>query len=69
LKKASEYRRHAEECRQLIRTADTEEHRQLLMNMAATWEALAEEREEKLAAAAREGAATAPAGSEAPLPS
>jgi hypothetical protein len=49
MKKASEYRRHAEECRQLARSADREEHRELLINMAATWEALADERERMVA--------------------
>ena len=49
MKKASEYRRHAEECRQLARFADSEEHRELLSNMAATWESLADERERMVA--------------------
>jgi hypothetical protein len=48
MKKASEYRRHAEECRQLARSADSEEHRQLLSRMAATWDSLADERESKV---------------------
>jgi hypothetical protein len=48
MKKASEYRRHAEECRLLARNANSEEHRELLINMAATWDSLADERERKV---------------------
>jgi hypothetical protein len=62
MKKASEYRRHAEECRQLVRTADSEEHRELLRNMATTWDLLADERERKALKAMAEAAATAGAG-------
>ena len=45
MKKASEYRRHAEECRALALKAGTEEHRVQLLKMADTWASLAEERE------------------------
>ena len=55
MKKASEYRRHAEECRQLARSADSDEHRQLLINMAATWDSLADERERNAQAPAPNG--------------
>ena len=44
MKKASEYRQHAEECRTLARTMKEGEHRTQLLEMAATWEKLAEER-------------------------
>lgn len=43
MKKASEYRKHAEECRTLARGV-TGEQRDQLLEMAATWERLAEER-------------------------
>jgi hypothetical protein len=43
VKKASEYRRHAEECRALAKGM-TGEHRDHLLEMAATWENLANER-------------------------
>lgn len=43
MKKASEYRRHAEECRTLAKGMSGEQRDQLL-EMAATWERLAEER-------------------------
>jgi hypothetical protein len=48
MKKASEYREHAAECRQLAATMDGEHQRQLL-EMADTWEQLAHEREELIA--------------------
>jgi hypothetical protein len=44
MKKASEYRQHAEECRDLARRAKEAEHRDMLLNMAATWDSLAAER-------------------------
>ena len=43
MKKASEYRSHAEECRQLAGIMEGEQKQQLL-EMAATWERLAQER-------------------------
>jgi hypothetical protein len=49
MKKASDYRTHADECRMLARTAKTAEHRAMLMNMAATWDSLAETREKSRA--------------------
>ena len=45
LKKAGEYRRHAEECRVLARAAQNAEHRNQLLIMAETWDGLAAERE------------------------
>jgi hypothetical protein len=45
MKKAFEYREHAKECRALARTALTDGERQQLIQMAETWEALAEQRE------------------------
>ena len=50
MKKASEYRRHAEDCRKLARSADSEEHRELLNTMATTWDRLADDRERMVAA-------------------
>ncbi|HEX6866248.1 MAG TPA: hypothetical protein VF122_03355 [Caulobacteraceae bacterium] len=44
MKKASEYRQHADECRTLAGRMDVGEHRDQLMEMAATWDRLAEER-------------------------
>jgi hypothetical protein len=49
MKKVADYRRHAEECRTLLKGAKTPEHREMLLNMAETWEALAAAREKKLA--------------------
>jgi hypothetical protein len=43
MKKASEYRKHAEECRALARGVQGEKKTQLL-EMAATWDSLAQER-------------------------
>ncbi len=45
MKKASEYRQHAEECRVLARGIQGEQRDQLL-EMAATWDKLAAERSE-----------------------
>jgi hypothetical protein len=45
MRKIHDYRKHAEECRELARKAGPGEHRDQLMNMAQTWEALAVERE------------------------
>lgn len=45
MKKASEYRHHAEECRVLAGDMQGEQREQLL-EMAATWEKLAAERSE-----------------------
>lgn len=44
MKKASEYRQHAVECRQLASRMDLGEHRDQLLEMAATWDALARDR-------------------------
>ncbi len=46
MKKASEYRQHADECRQLAARMDVGEHRDQLLEMAGTWERLADERSE-----------------------
>ena len=45
MKKASEYRQHAEECRVLARGIQGEQ-RDRLLEMAATWDKLAAERSE-----------------------
>ena len=59
MKKASEYRKHAEECRALARQMKQGEYREQLLVMADTWDRLAEEREASLAgevkAAVKEG--------------
>jgi hypothetical protein len=52
LKKAHEYREHAEECRRLAKTASGE-HKAHLENMAETWDNLAKDREERIARAKR----------------
>ena len=44
MKKASEYRKHAEECRLLAHRMEHGEHRDQLLEMAATWDKLALER-------------------------
>jgi hypothetical protein len=46
MKKASEYRQHAEECRQLANRMEHGEHRSQLLEMAATWDKLAADRSE-----------------------
>ena len=44
MRKTADYRRHAEECRALARSAAKGEQREQLLIMAQTWEKLAEER-------------------------
>jgi hypothetical protein len=46
MKKASEYHQHAEECRALARNMAQGEQRDQLLEMAHTWDKLAEERSE-----------------------
>ncbi len=50
MKKTSEYRQHAVECRNLAASMFAEEHREQLLAMASTWEQMAEERERSLRA-------------------
>jgi hypothetical protein len=47
MKKASEYIEHAEECRKMA-TKALPEHREMLMQMAQTWEMLARDRQRKI---------------------
>jgi hypothetical protein len=44
MKKTSEYLRHAKDCRMPAKRTKLEEHREMLVNMAASWEMLAENR-------------------------
>lgn len=48
MKKASEYRKHAEECRVLAQRMEHGGHRDQLLEMAATWDKLADERSDLL---------------------
>ena len=48
MQKAQDYRQHASECRALARKARSDEERQQLLTMAATWDILAVERERRL---------------------
>ena len=41
---STEYRQHAKECRGLANQSRLLEHRQMLLNIAATWESLANDR-------------------------
>jgi hypothetical protein len=47
LRKLSEYLKHAQECRQMARTASPE-HKAMLEQMAETWDQLAEARKRQL---------------------
>ena len=49
MRKAADYRKHADECRILARNMAPGEQRDLLMNMAQTWESLASDREREYA--------------------
>jgi len=44
MRKASEYRKHAEECRELARRMKSPEHRDQLLEMASHWERMEQER-------------------------
>lgn len=44
MKKASEYRQHAADCRELAAKMDIDENREQLLAMAAIWDQLAQER-------------------------
>jgi hypothetical protein len=44
VKKASEYREHARECRELAQKMETQADREQMLAMAAHWETLAKER-------------------------
>ena len=44
MKKIEEYREHAEECRTLARRSKTQADRDMLLNMADTWDKLADGR-------------------------
>jgi hypothetical protein len=46
MKKASEYRQHAEECRAMARGLPSGDQRDQLLQMASTWDGLAAERSE-----------------------
>ena len=47
MKKASEYREHAKECRDMAAKARSQEDRETLLHMANTWEELATAREKQ----------------------
>jgi hypothetical protein len=53
MKKVSEYRQHAEECRTLAANMLSQEQRDQLLSMAVTWDDLARERERSMGLAER----------------
>jgi hypothetical protein len=71
VKKASEYRKHAQECRALAKRMEHGEQRDQLLAMAQTWDRLAEQREiinpGEPEHAGAEKAGTDPFASQAPL--
>ena len=48
MRKIEDYRRHAAECRDMATRATTPEQREMLVNMADTWDSLAEGRAAQL---------------------
>jgi hypothetical protein len=58
MKKLEEYLQHAQECRDMMKTAQPQ-HRAQLRQMAETWEELAETRRRQLERAASMGDAAA----------
>jgi hypothetical protein len=49
MKKVEDYRAHADECRSMANRARMPDEKSMLMNMAATWESLAVDREAHIA--------------------
>lgn len=47
MRKIEDYRKHAEECRVMAGRAASEREREMLLDMAKTWESLAHDREEQ----------------------
>jgi hypothetical protein len=47
VRKVEDYLQHAAECRQLAAATANDEHRQMLLEMAKTWESLAHDRAEQ----------------------
>jgi hypothetical protein len=48
MKTVAEYRKHAQECRDLAQRAKSPEEREMILHMAETWDDLARARERKL---------------------
>ena len=48
MRKIKDYKKHADECRAMARKVIPGEQRDLLLNMAQTWESLATERERQI---------------------
>jgi hypothetical protein len=55
MKKISDYRKHVEECKALLRGARSAEEREMLLQMVEPGESLAVAREKKLAQEGRAG--------------
>ncbi len=49
MKKIEDYRAHADECRSLANRAGLPTNRDMLMNMAMTWDSLAADRQARIA--------------------
>jgi hypothetical protein len=49
MKKVEEYRAHTDECRQMAKRSHTSAERDMLLNMASTWDALAATRAAEIA--------------------
>ena len=63
MRKVSEYREHAAECRELANKARSPQ-REMLLNMATTWDGLAEDRDKQIARQKRIEAFDEPTGPE-----
>jgi hypothetical protein len=55
MKKVEDYRVHAADCRSMANRARSDDEKAMLMNMAATWESLAVNREAHIARQKRMG--------------
>jgi hypothetical protein len=49
VRKVEDFLQHAAECRQMATAAASQEHREMLLQMAQTWESLARDRRDLIA--------------------
>jgi hypothetical protein len=66
MRRVEDYREHAEECRSLAKRCRSTVHRDMLLNMAQTWEVLASNRETQIAQQRRMAEIAAGPGGEHP---
>jgi hypothetical protein len=48
MRKIEDYRKHAQECRAMLGHCQSEEQRRMVLQMAETWDSLAEQRQSQI---------------------